>query len=165
MLQNIVQNNEDAWDAELINDTFWDNDAVTILSLPIFEGRDNLLAWHFDKKGLFSVKSAYKVCRDDFLRNLSRGGMQGGSTLDANPLWDQIWDLNCPNKTKHSIWRFTHNSHPLRRNFARRGMKLDTVCPVCGRQEEDGAHLFFKCKTAKPVWQLMLMERGAGISC
>jgi hypothetical protein len=63
---------------------------------------------------------------------------------------DKLWKMHCPNKVKHFLWRFTHNSHPLRRNLARHGMKIDTVYPVCGagRQEEDGGHIFFNCKLA-----------------
>lgn len=42
--------------------------------------------------------------------------------------------------------------------MARRGIKLDTVCPVCKRLDEDCCHLFFKCKYAKQCWHLMNME-------
>jgi hypothetical protein len=31
-------------------------------------------------------------------------------------------------------------------------MVLDTRCVICGRFDEDGAHLFFKCKTTQKVW-------------
>jgi len=44
--------------------------------LPGHQGRDNNLAWHYDKHGVFSVKSAYKVARADFLRNKSTFGQQ-----------------------------------------------------------------------------------------
>jgi hypothetical protein len=37
-------------------------------------------------------------------------------------------------------------------------MVLDTICPVCGRYDEDGAHLFFKCKLAVQIWRLLLMD-------
>jgi hypothetical protein len=37
-------------------------------------------------------------------------------------------------------------------------MEIDTVCPVCARSSEDGGHLFFKCKLAKQVWNLLAME-------
>lgn len=134
------------WDVELVNEIFWEEDANLILALPIHEERDNLLAWHFDEHGLFSVRSAYKICRAKFLRSSTRGGDQGGSSGNLDPVWDRIWKLRCPNKVKHFLWRFTHNSHPLRSNLARRGMKLDTKCPVCERFIEDGAHLFSKCK-------------------
>jgi hypothetical protein len=46
------------WDETLVRDIFCDQDAHVILSIPIFEDSDDQWAWHFDEKGLFSVKSA-----------------------------------------------------------------------------------------------------------
>jgi ribonuclease HI len=37
-------------------------------------------------------------------------------------------------------------------------MEIDPCCPVCGRDNEDGGHLFFKCKLAKQVWNLLALE-------
>lgn len=56
------------------------------------------------------------------------------------------------------MWRFCHNSHPLRVNLKRRGVVLDTRCVVCSRLDEDGAHLFFKCKHMVKVWNLLSMD-------
>jgi hypothetical protein len=53
------------WDVKLVRDTFWAGNADLILVFPIHQGRENILAWHFDKHGAFSVKSAYKVARED----------------------------------------------------------------------------------------------------
>lgn len=66
--------------------------------------------------------------------------------------------MKCPNKIKHFLWRFGHNSHPLRSILARRGMKICTRCPVCNQLGEDGGHLFFKCKTAKELWRALELE-------
>jgi hypothetical protein len=52
----------------------------------------------------------------------------------------------------------SHNSLPVRKNVANRGVDLDTKCPVCRRMDEDCGHLFFKCKFAKLCWRLMNME-------
>ena len=49
------------WDEQLIYDSFWPEDATVILQIPIDEEMDGWPAWHFDSKGLFSVKSAYKL--------------------------------------------------------------------------------------------------------
>jgi hypothetical protein len=38
-------------------------------------------------------------------------------------------------------------------------MELDTRCVVCSRIDEDGGHLFFKCKYVKPVWQELGLEQ------
>lgn len=61
-------------DDELVRDTFWAKDANLILALPIHQGQENTLAWHFDKHGVFSVKSAYKVAREDRLRCTNNNG-------------------------------------------------------------------------------------------
>uniref|UniRef100_A0A0A9D8Q3 RNase H type-1 domain-containing protein n=1 Tax=Arundo donax TaxID=35708 RepID=A0A0A9D8Q3_ARUDO len=45
-----------------------------------------------------------------------------------------------------------HNSQALRMNLQRKGMEVDTRCVVCHRQNEDGAHLFFKCKFVRKIW-------------
>ena len=70
----------------------------------------------------------------------------------------KIWKLKVPNKVKMFMWHFAHNSLPVRRNLARRGVVIDTRCPVCTRLDEDSGHLFFKCKYAKLCWRLMNME-------
>ena len=79
------------WDELLVRDLFWDEDADLILALPVHQGRDNSLAWHFDKHGAFRVKSADKVARADSLRNRSPNGQQGGSNSASNGLSKDIW--------------------------------------------------------------------------
>jgi hypothetical protein len=46
------------WDVQLVHDTFWPEDANEILRIPIDDRMEDWAAWHFDLKGLFSVKSA-----------------------------------------------------------------------------------------------------------
>jgi hypothetical protein len=53
--------------SELVRQTFWEEDVKVILSLTVHEGWPNIIAWHFDSKGQFSVRSAYKVFREDLL--------------------------------------------------------------------------------------------------
>jgi hypothetical protein len=48
------------WDVERVKELFWEEDQCFKLALLVFEGRDNILAWHFDKHSKFSVRSAYK---------------------------------------------------------------------------------------------------------
>jgi len=127
--------------------------------MPVHEGRDNVLAWHYDQHGTYSVCSAYEICRADTIRRRDQTSAQGGSRLNTDPMWDRIWKLKCPNKIKHFLWCFIHNSHPLRCNLARKGMRIDTICPVCERTNEDGGHLFFKCRLVERVWQALKLER------
>ena len=49
------------WDLVLIGNHFQPEDVKAILSISICDGMEDNFAWHFDPRGLFSVKSAYKV--------------------------------------------------------------------------------------------------------
>ena len=43
-------------------------------------------------------------------------------------------------------------------NISRKHVELDTRCPMCNRLNEDGGHLFLKCKNVKQVWRSLLLE-------
>lgn len=45
------------WDEQLIRSIFWGIDVRRILQIPITPGREDLVAWHYNRNGLFSVKS------------------------------------------------------------------------------------------------------------
>jgi hypothetical protein len=123
-------------------------DVDTILATPIRPEFEDYPAWHFDNKGMFSVKSAYKVYVR--LRDSERGA--GSGSVNENIFWKQLWKIPCIPKVKQFLWRLTHNSLPLRANIGRRGIKCDTLCACCRRVDEDGAHLFLKCKETKEIW-------------
>jgi hypothetical protein len=42
-----------------------------ILGIPLHEGMDDLVAWHFNTNRQFSVRSAYKVFREDKKRSIA----------------------------------------------------------------------------------------------
>ena len=68
------------WDKELVIQTSWEEDAEAILSIPVHVGMDDVLACHCDGKGIFSVKSSYKLFCDDIQRQSPRG--RSPSTID-----------------------------------------------------------------------------------
>jgi hypothetical protein len=37
----------------LVKDIFWEEDATIILAMSVHEGRENVLAWHYDEHGIF----------------------------------------------------------------------------------------------------------------
>jgi len=146
------------WDELLIRDTFWPEDAEVILTIPTNEDFKDMPAWHFDSKGIFSVKSAYKLAVQIRDQELGQDASPSSVCPDAIFKWQKIWQLKLPHKINMFIWRMAHNSLPVKRNIVRRGIKIDTLCPVCKRFDEDCGHLFFKCKKAKECWQAMNLE-------
>jgi hypothetical protein len=152
------------WDNQLLEDTFWPEDVEAIQSIPLREGMTDFMTWHFDPKGVHSVKQAYKLQRE--LEHMHGNGGQGCSTRTPTMLqdkgdrsWLRLWDIPCPGKIKHFIWRCKHNSLPLRNNLSRKGVYIENPsCVMCNRNYEDGGHLFVHCKEVKLVWRALNLE-------
>ena len=148
------------WDKDLVCQTFNAEDAKIILQIPIYEHTKDCVAWHFDKKGIFSVKSAYKVAVDCAERESRYGQPSSSASIGetTNFEWKKIWALPLPNKILHFLWLMATYSLPLRMKLRNRGMEVDTRCPVCKRYDEDGGHCFLKCKKVRRLWWLAQME-------
>ncbi|WVZ67661.1 hypothetical protein U9M48_016710 [Paspalum notatum var. saurae] len=145
-----------SWDEQLIRDTFWSEDVQEILTIPVDTDATDWPAWHFDSTGNFSVKSAYKLAVHIRDRDLGKDASSStAATVSGNNdefMWHKLWQLKLPNKMKMFIWRLAHNSLPVRRNLVRRGVKTDTICPMCHRLVEDCGHVFFRCKRSEECW-------------
>ena len=63
--------------------------------------------------------------------------------------------MKLPAKVRIFLWRLAHDSLPT---IKRKHVDLDTLCPVCRRLDEDGGHIFLKCKFVKQVWRSMNLE-------
>ena len=47
------------WDVDLVKSIFWPVDVNRILQISLTLGREDCVAWHYNRNGMFSVKSAY----------------------------------------------------------------------------------------------------------
>ena len=159
MVSELIDDTTCSWNKALITQHFHPDDIPTILSIPLRDQTEDFIAWHFDNRGLFSVKSAYKV-HVDMLRR--EGVAQVGQGSVSNSVQDEVfkklWTVQCPPKVHHFLWRLAHNSHPMYMNIARRGVEIDTRCAVCHKLFEDGGHLFLKCKHANQRWRSLQLE-------
>jgi ribonuclease HI len=143
------------WDETLISALFAPEDAKTILSIGLGDDPEDRPAWHFDPKGAFSVKSAYKVGVTSRDRKKGRDAACSRAATENSVVkfrWNNIWHLNAPNKLKMFVWRVAHNSLAIRMKIHKLGVDLDTRCPICNRLDEDGGHVFLKCKRVKECW-------------
>lgn len=146
-----------SWDEQLVRDTFWPDD--------VDDGAQDFIAWQYDNKGIHFVKSAYKLYVQ--LEKIKRDGGAGASTSDSSNLnnisddsWKRIWKLPCPRNVQMFTWRLKHESLALRTTVARKGIPIaDTKCLFCSGADEDGAHVFIKCKAVKEVWRELALEK------
>jgi len=81
------------WKVELIKHVFWEHDAEQILGVKLpSKPREDVLAWHHDRKGLFSVKSAYRLAMA--LDEEEKGGRQSSSTNSCErSCWKAFWKI------------------------------------------------------------------------
>jgi hypothetical protein len=146
------------WDVQLVSDVFYEQDVSTILATPLRIDYENFPAWSPDPKGAFTVKSAYKVLAAERDPNEDGAECSGVPKEENEFAWLQLWAQPCAPKTKHLLWRLAHGSLPWKLNYKRRGMEIDTICPMCSRLDEDGGHIFIHCKQVKAVWRLLDLE-------
>uniref|UniRef100_I1QUQ8 Reverse transcriptase zinc-binding domain-containing protein n=1 Tax=Oryza glaberrima TaxID=4538 RepID=I1QUQ8_ORYGL len=113
-----------SWDEDLLQQIFWEEDVQVIKTIPVHVELEDTLAWHFDPRGCFSVRSAYKVQKEAERRSRRRGsaGSPNGEN-ETGVFWRKLWKMGIPGKIKHFLWRLSHNSLAMRCNLKRRGWR------------------------------------------
>jgi ribonuclease HI len=139
------------WDSALIESIFWPVDAHRILQIPLSPDREDLVAWHYNKIGLFTVRSAYYRQWDYRFGRKERN--QNIAQSASNPVWKKLWNLEVPSKIKIFGWRVLHGIIPCRGVLANRHIGNQGGCPICSLQCEDIKHMLFKCTRAEDIWR------------
>jgi hypothetical protein len=84
------------WKTQMVNNMFNDRDAQEILHIPLVNyGTNDEMIWRFEKRGFYTVKSAYRVCVD-MLLDREDWKVEGD--------WNQLWALPFPPKVQHFMW-------------------------------------------------------------
>ena len=93
--------------------------------IPIsFIRQPDLWAWHYDKRGLFTVKSAYRMILDTKRRReifLERRSEQS-NYLQEEKGWKTLWKVKVPSKLRLFAWRLARASLPTGEVRMRRKM-------------------------------------------
>ena len=89
-MSDLILSGPRRWDEGLVRHLFYSHDAEEILSLPIQSvGDSGFVAWHFEKNGLFLVKSAYMLALN-LKQNEEDEGQYSGAVLGKRKIWDLI---------------------------------------------------------------------------
>jgi hypothetical protein len=93
------------WDTELLRTCFYSHDIEEIIKITLSDRmQEDVLAWQYEKSGLFSVKSAYKLA----IQKEFEGKWYTGSSNNAEgmrPLYKGIWSAPVPPKVHVFAWR------------------------------------------------------------
>jgi hypothetical protein len=87
-VSELIDPSTGTWDAQLISQTFCDEDAAVILAIPLVDDAEDFLAWHLDSRGIFTVKLAYKL----HVKLLMKHRCSPESSDNSNRDWKQnVW--------------------------------------------------------------------------
>ncbi|KAL5741391.1 hypothetical protein ACOSP7_028123 [Xanthoceras sorbifolium] len=127
------------WNAPLIRDSFMQEEAESILQLPLSYSSGDTVIWHHDKRGEFTVKSAYKIAFQLHFSDLP------SCSIGPSFIWKYIWDLDLPAKIKIFAWRACKDILPTKVLIFRRKISASFCCDQCGALPETVDHAIWGC--------------------
>ena len=100
-VSDLIDPTSGTWDIQLLRQTFNEEDVQVILQILIQGGAIDTPAWNFDKKGKFSVKSAYQVVLGKQARNSAHDVASSSSqnVQCRTTFWKKLWRLPLPKKS------------------------------------------------------------------
>ena len=124
--------------------------AITHINLGTTTSRDKLI-WKENRKGIFSVKLAYRVA----LRMRQAEQVEHSSARQDKKLWNRIWQLQVPPKVRMFVWRACLDILPTCMKLCQRKIPVDPACAVCHHHDETVAHALWGCPMARNVWAMV----------
>ncbi|KAK3218146.1 hypothetical protein Dsin_012116 [Dipteronia sinensis] len=138
---------------KILSNSRIDSNAKVVCLMSLLEGWDeqveDTVVWHFEERGVYSVKSGYIV------GVVLEATLSASNNLAVGRWWKVLRNLNIPLKIKIFIWKTCHEWIPSRINLLRRGIQMDVRCPLCGNAEETTLHSLWECwnlKYARMDW-------------
>ncbi|XP_057423749.1 uncharacterized protein LOC130717521 [Lotus japonicus] len=80
------------------------------------------------------------------------GNALASSSGAISGIWKVLWQTKSIPRCKELLWRACHDIVPVRAVLVNRGIVTDSICPLCGDDDETLVHAFFGCSEVAPVW-------------
>lgn len=151
-MEDLILNRQ--WNHEFIRHIFLPINQEIILNIPLsYYVSEDLWIWHYDLKGLYSVRSGYKLFMHMRNSQCSSGGHGDGVW------WKKLWNLQIPSKIKNFMWRAVSGFLSTFTNLARRGINYAARCQLCGVEEETILHALWTCPLVIQVWEICALSQ------
>ncbi|CAL5097923.1 unnamed protein product [Urochloa decumbens] len=115
---------------------------------------EDFIAWHYERSGIYSVKSAYKMKMALEATNMGRDQSTSASSL-GRPVWREYWKIPIPHKVLNFGWRVSLDGLATQGNKKRRRFQVTGLCEICGMEEESMMHALVRCGHAHTLRQAM----------
>jgi len=143
------------WNETLIRQVFFKEDAGEILNISTGAAcKRDIRIWHYEKIGVYIIKSGYKLAR--------KCSMPSSSTGLNNTVswWKFLWRLSIPTKVKIFIWKGFHGWLLTNEALLKKQVKLSSFgCPVCKSGKETTLHALWLCPFIKIPNLYILLEK------
>ena len=98
------------WKGDIVRSLFLPFEARTILNIPLCHSlSEDQIIWVGNRKGEFSVKSAYYIAAG-VIDTIKEGESSSGDS--RSPPWRKLWHLNIPPKVHIFAWKMCMNGLP-----------------------------------------------------
>ena len=101
MVNELIDVHNATWNREALDANFVAADTSAILTIPIYTRQlDDHWAWNFERNGLFSVRSAYRMLANTKQRTEEwLEGRSGSSDFESEAKsWVTLWSVKVPGK-------------------------------------------------------------------
>jgi hypothetical protein len=131
-------------------------DVEVAMRIPLSGHRhDDFWSWHYDRRGAFTVRTAYKMLvatkekREAWLEN--RASSSNGEIVEKQ--WTELWRTKVPSKVRLFLWRLAKQSLPTNDVCHHRNMADNDPCQLCGGQDS-WRHALIDCAMSRCIWAL-----------
>jgi hypothetical protein len=162
LVSELIDDMSMTWDQELLGTVFLPMDAELIANIPLSTRRQSdFWAWHYERNGLFSVRSAYRMLINTSEQRSAWLEDRSGSSRvsEEEKGWSMLWKVKVPSKIKVFLWRLARQSLPTADVAHHRHMAPHSLCAVCGEQDS-WRHSLLDFLQARSVWALAPEEVG-----
>jgi len=125
------------WEKTMVEDFM-----ASISRVSLHPYKEDLRLWNNPPSYTFSIKSAHNK-----LVNHRSGGV--------SVVFEYLWNLKVMPSTQFYVWMALLDIVATKQNLHKRGATLeDTLCVLCGREEESTSHILVLCKVSIKVWNM-----------
>jgi ribonuclease HI len=154
-VNQLISPTTNSWNTDLLRELFYEHDvqAITEIEIPS-TGQGDRIAWHFERNGVFTVKSAYRLGLDLKHRNRDISSCSMAPNGDRS-VWNSIWKSKVQPKIQVFGWRVATDTLATMKNKWRRTLELNDRCHICGNDTEDAHHATVRCTKASALRHAM----------
>jgi hypothetical protein len=135
LVSKLIDETSASWNEAKIHEFFLPMDVLAIMSIPLSTRRQaDFIAWNFDSRGIFSVRSAYrmmvnlKISRENYFEGNTSSSSSGADEKG----WTTLWKTPVPSKLRVFLWRLAQQSLPIADLLHHRHMSTTSTCHICG---------------------------------